>query len=489
MSAPKQKTASLTVNYFWRLLYEVLIFLIPVFTTPYIARVLGSDGVGTYSYTYSTITYFMLIGALGTKSYGAREISRNRDNPQKVSQTFWEIELLTVFTTGMCLVVWFGFIAFSSEYRIYYLALLPFLLGTMFDISWFFTGLEKINVVVAANSIVRLAGAVLIFTLVKTKDDLIFYFLIHSLSNCIGSLLMWASVRKFLVKVDYHEFRFRTHFKETLIYFIPTIATSIYTVLDKTLIGLITKDLDQNGYYEEATKIISIIKSLVFVAVNAVMGVRISYLFAEERYEEIKQRIRNSISFIYLLAYGAMFGIMGVARRFIPFFLGKGFEPVTYYLYLMAPLVLIIGTSNCLGNQYYTPSGQRKLSAKIIIIGAITNLCLNLILIPFFNTYGAIIASIIAEILITVLYVKKSNGYCQWSYLWKCSWKRLIAGGLMLAVLVFIDHALNLKNWIIVLIQVAGGVLVYFSILLLMKDSMVFQLLGKAKAILLKKKG
>lgn len=45
-------------------------------------------------------------------------------------------------------------------------------------------------------------------------------------------------------------------------YFIPTIATSIYTVLDKTLIGVITQNDAQNGYYEQATKIINMAKSV-----------------------------------------------------------------------------------------------------------------------------------------------------------------------------------------------------------------------------------
>ena len=57
-------------------------------------------------------------------------------------------------------------------------------------------------------------------------------------------------------------------------YFIPTIATSVYTVLDKTLLGLITSDVAQNGYYQQAEKIINLAKSVVFTAINSVVGVR-----------------------------------------------------------------------------------------------------------------------------------------------------------------------------------------------------------------------
>ena len=89
-------------------------------------------------------------------------------------------------------------------------------------------------------------------------------------------------MRRYLVKVNIRELKFKKHFSETLVYFIPTIATSVYTVLDKTLLGLITNDAVQNGYYQQAEKIINLAKSVVFTAINSVVGVRNSYLFSEK---------------------------------------------------------------------------------------------------------------------------------------------------------------------------------------------------------------
>ena len=106
-------------NYLYSLLYQILTMIIPFITAPYVARVLKTDGVGTYSYTQSYMTYFTMLAALGTSSYGMREIARCRTKKEEYSKKFWEIELLTVFTTIICLIGWIILILFSSEYKIY----------------------------------------------------------------------------------------------------------------------------------------------------------------------------------------------------------------------------------------------------------------------------------------------------------------------------------------------------------------------------------
>ena len=135
--------ASIRKNFIFRAGYEVLLLLTPLITTPYIARVLQSDGVGIASYTGSILAFFTMFAALGTPQYGMREIARNRDDPEKTTRLFWEIELMTVFTSLICLTVWLGVCFFYKEYSPYLYAMIPALLGTMFDISWFFTAYEK----------------------------------------------------------------------------------------------------------------------------------------------------------------------------------------------------------------------------------------------------------------------------------------------------------------------------------------------------------
>ena len=474
---------SIKKNYIYRTLYEILVLITPFITTPYISRVLGADGVGIYSYTSSIITYFTLFAALGTVSYGAREIARHRDDKQQSSKLFWEIELMTVATTALCLTAWCAVILFGKQYRPYFIALIPVLLGTMFDISWYFTGYERVKYIVICNSVCKIAGIVLLFVFVKRQEDLTLYMVINSMVTLLGNLSMWLYLPKMLAKVDMRTLTFKKHFKETLIYFVPTIATSIYTVLDKTLIGVITHDTYQNGYYEQANKIMRMTYTVSFVAINNVMSARISYLFAEKKQEEIGNRIRKTMDFIFLIGFGCTFGIIGVAGRFVPAFLGPGYEPVVGLLRCMAPLAIIVGISNCLGSNYYTPSGQRARSARVIVLGSVVNLILNLAMIPHIGATGAVIASIMAESVISILYVHMSDGYMSWKMLIKLGWKRMISGLVMLICVLMLGKYLPYGNLAAAAIQVASGVAVYFGLLLLMKDQLLRELIHIALSV------
>lgn len=473
---------SLKKNLALSTVYQVLTMIIPFVTAPYISRVLGANGVGIYSFTNSIQMYFSMFAALGTVGYGTREIAIHRSDRKQRSQLFWEIELLTVLTSFACLVAWGIFIFISNEYKIYYAILTFALLASLFDISWLYTGLEQFKYTVTQNTVYKLLGVAALFIFVKKSSDIPIYVLIMALTTLLSNVSMWIYLPKFVDRIPLKTVRLKRHFKETLIYFIPTIATSIYTILDKTLIGIITKEEAQNGYYEQATKIVNMAKTLTFAAMNNVLGSRISYLFAEKKTEEIKTRIHFSMEYILFVGMGICFGLLAVSRRLVPLFFGDGYDPVIELLYLLSPIVIIIGISNCLGAQYYNPAGLRSKSAKFIIAGSVVNLILNICLIPIFKSQGAVVASLAAEGVIAILYLKNCDNYYKWVDLMRSAWKKLMSAGVMLSVLMLIENLID-SNEIGVCVGVITGIVVYVAILYAMRDRFVLGMFERLKTI------
>lgn len=461
------KQPSLKKNFALNTIYQILIIVIPFISMPYISRVLGAGGVGIYSYTYSIQTYFAMFAALGTVTYGTREIARVRENEEERSRLFWEIELLTVLTSLACLILWGIWILFNHEYRMCYVILTINIIAVIFDISWFYAGMEQFEYIVRQNTIFKVLGLISLFVFVKHESDLYLYIAIMAASTLLGNMTMWLYLGRFLKKVNVKEFNLKRHFKETLIYFVPTIATSIYSVLDKTLIGAITKDANENGYYEQATNIVNAAKVVSFVAINGVMESRSSFLFAQGKTDRVKSMIEDSMNYILFMGFGLIFGLVGVADEFVPWFFGPGFYKVPVLIKMLSPVIVIIGVSHCLGSQYYTPSGRRAQSAKFIITGSVINLVLNLILIPKFWSYGAVIASIIAECVITFLYMRNCDGYLRLSQLVKIGWKKLLAGIIMAVVLIIIH--------INMFIEIIIGIALYIICLVILRDSSISQ--------------
>lgn len=400
-------TGNIKKNYLYNLSFQVFSLLVPFITAPYVSRVLLPAGVGTYSYVNSIATYFSLFAALGISSYGTRELSRVRDDTKETSKLFWELSVLQLVSTAVCLLLYLGFILLTGSDMRIYLAAGVVILSVGVDCTWFFQAMENFKALMVRNFLVKLLGVLCIFLFVKGPEHLVLYFLIQGGGTFLSNIFLRAQLHGVVQWVPVREWRFRRHIRETLIYFVPTIATSVYTVLDRTMIGVITRDMNANGFYEQAHKIVNMALTVI-TSLNVVVGVRTSYLFGQNKDDEIRRHIEKTFRFMFTLACPLVAGLIACAADFVPWFYGGGYEPVVPLLMIFAPLLLIIGVSNVLGTLYLTPSGQRARSNRAIIAGAVTNFLLNLILIPFFGVYGAVVASIAAELLISSLYLSYS---------------------------------------------------------------------------------
>lgn len=476
-SATTGKSTSIKINLILNTLYEVLLIIAPLITTPYVSRVLRPEGVGIFSYSSSLVTYFTMAAVIGTATYGKREIARLRDDKKACSRAFWEIEIIKVVTTLTCTLLWLIFSFCYKEYSIYMLILSLTLFGQLFDISWFFGGLEKFKYSVGVNSLIKLLSVACIFIFVKHQNDLSIYILICSLNTLLGFVSMWFFLPKHICKTTISKDETMKHFKNSIIYFLPTIAISVYTVLDKTLIGLIVKENAnaQNGFYEEATKITNLIKGFCFGAINGVMTARASYLYEKKDFTGFKRVIDSTYNLTTFLTVGACFGIIAVANTFVPIFFGPGYDSVTILLYILSPVSLCVCISNVAGTIFYNPANRIKLGSLLLMIGSIANLLLNLALIPIISSYGAAIGSLVAEFIIAILFVVFTKGFITIKMIIKYLFCKLLAGVFMFLFVRGLSNSLEqvMPGIPLLIVEVIVGVIVYTAVLYLLKDDSV----------------
>ena len=470
---------SIKKNYLYNLIYQILTIIIPIITAPYLARVLGVKGTGVTSYTLSIVSYFIIFGSIGVSSYGQREIAMNRDDKNKCSKLFWELFLLKLFTSVLSILGYIFLIVSSTKYNVIYFILTLNILASIFDISWFFQGFEEYKFISIRNIIIKTLFTISIFVFVRNKNDLNLYILLNGLSLLISSLSLWIRLPKMINKISLKKINVFSHLKNSLIYFLPQIATQIYTMLDKTMLGIITKGEIENGYYEQAYKIITM-SLTVITSLNTVMSPRMSYLYKEKKHDEIKEKLFKSLQFTFFLGVPMMFGIACTSYGVVDWFFGSGYEKVKLLLVVFSPIVIIIALSGCLGGQYLTPCGKRLQSAGALWVGAIINFLLNLILIPKYASLGAAISSVIAELIITILYFVLSKKYVDIKKMLKKFYKYFIASILMSIVILFLDHILKISI-LSTVIEIITGIIVYILVLLILKDDMIYYFLNLIK--------
>ena len=461
---------SVKKNYIYNMLYQLLLILLPIITTPYLARKLGASGNGIYGYTISIVTYFILFGSLGINLYGQREIAYNQKSTENRSKVFAELIIIKTITMSLAALVFFFFFCQKGNYSIYYKILLIEMLANIIDISWFYQGLEEFKKIVIRNFIIKLIGLICIFVFIKAPSDVNKYLLIHVLSTLAGGLTLWIGLKKYIVKPK--KLKFKRHLPMIIALFIPQVAIQVYTVLDKTMIGAILNNMDEVGYYEQSQKIIRILLTII-TAVGTVMLPRLANCFAEKNYEQIKRYMYKTFSFVFMLSFPLMFGIAVVANNFAPLFFGKGYDKVPIIMQVLSPIVLFISISNITGTQYLISTKRQKEFTISVVVGAIVNFLLNLVFIYFYKSVGAAIATVIAELSVTLVqlyFVRKDFKLME---IIKLSKNYIIAGIIMLVTCYAIDYFIT-NRLLGLIFQVLCGTLVYLIVLLILKDKFLF---------------
>lgn len=460
---------SIKRNYIYNLIQQILTLLTPLITTPYISRVIGAEGIGIYSYASSIVTYFALFAALGTATYGQREISYCQDDKKRRSEVFWNNELLCIITTCISLCFYGLFCFFQKENRIVFFILSLSLLDVCLNVSWLLTGLEEFGKIVLRNIIIKVASIGFIFTFVRTKDDLIIYVLGLTLALIISDISLWPFVLKFIDRPKVKDLKPFSEIKVVFSMFVPTIAISIYTVLDKTMIGIITKNAAENGFYEQALKI-SRIALTVVTSLGAVMIPRIGYLFEKHDNDLVRQYMYRSYRFVGFIGIPMGLGLLAISPNFVPWFFGKGFEGVIPLIGVLGFLLLSIGINNVTGVQYLIPTKRQNTFTKTVLIGACVNLIANICLIPSLGAIGAAIASVLAETIIAITQLWIVRKEISSLAIIKQSLKYIISGFIMFFTLLLINKYLQ-PSIMNTLVLISSGCFVYFSSLFILRDS------------------
>ena len=463
---------SIKENYIYNLMYQILIMIIPLITTPYLSRVLLAENIGIFSYTNSIVTYFILFGSLGISTYAKREIAYLQNDIEKRSKFFWEAIIIRSITLLMAGIIYCICFTINGEYTFYYRILLLEFLSNMIDISWFFQGMENFKKVVIRNTFLKILFTVLVFMLIKKPSDLWLYIFIYVLSTFLGNVTFWIKIQKYIVRVK-EKLELRKHIKPAIVLLIPQIAIQVYTMLDKVMLGSIISDKSEVGYYEQSSKIVRLALTVV-TTLGTVMSVRIANIFASGNNEEIREKIYKSFKFVFLLGIPIMFGLIGISDNFVPWFYGDGYEKVKVLIKVFSPIVIFVGCSNVIGTQYLISTKKQNEYTIAVIASAIVNVVLNIILIPRYLSVGAAISSVIAEMtgmLIQVLFVKNKFDLKR---IFELSKKYLIASICMFIVMAIMEKYLesSIINTVLIILI---AIVVYAIMLILMKEEIIIQ--------------
>lgn len=456
--------------------------LFPLITFPYACRVIEADGIGQVNFFSSIIGYISLFTCLGIPMYAIREIARDRNDVVKMNRTAIEILLLHALLTiaGYLVVTLLCLTVPQIRADIpLFLVLSLTIFFTAIGCEWFYQGIEDFKYITIRGLIVKVVSVVLLFLLVKTKDDLLYYGVYSVIGILGGNIFNFIRLRKYIHRknIIFSELNISHHIKPVLQVFSFNVVVSVYLQLNPVLLGFI-KDALAVGYFTASTKIMQVVMKLSS-CLGAVMLPRTSNLIAEHKEKEFNALIQKSYDFTIAISLPLTCGLLFAAPYIIKVLCGHEFMPATLASQIIAPIILMVGISNVMGIQVLYPKGKIKTVIHCCLIGAIVDLILNICLIPAFSYNGTAVAYLSAEVATTVSMYIIAKKDIPIRFFKKCHVDYLIGSFLMAAALLTIPSLGNFSSITTLTIQVITGTLLYFIYLIIRKDNFVMQVISK----------
>ena len=399
------KRPSLALNAILNSINSILSIIFPLITYPYVTRILQAENLGKVNFASSNIGYFSLIAVLGISSYARREGVFFRDDRKKINKFTSELFTLNLITTAfsiLMLVLSCVAIPKFHDYTLLFAIYGTTIVFSTLGVEWIYGVYEDYLYITARSVIMQLVSLALMFVLVKKSEDFYIYAAINAFASVAPNTFNFFHSKKYVsLKICRDLKRVFGHIKACLVFFSSSIASSIYSNIDTTMLGFFASDF-YVGIYAVAVKIYVMIKTLLS-AVTTVMVPRLTSYVAKGQKDEYNKLISTVFRLLWTFLLPVVLGVILVSKELIWLISGPGYEGAVSALQILAFAIFFAMFATVINGSILIPNKQEKNALKTTVGAAIVNALLNFAAIPLFLQNGAATTTVIAECVVMVI--------------------------------------------------------------------------------------
>lgn len=462
---------SLKINALYSVIKVFLSLVFPLITFPYASRILLPEGIGKVNFANSVCTYFIMLASLGIGMYASREAAKIRDDKKALTKLFKEIITINIVCCIVAYVLFFialFCIPKLSNYRNLLLICSVKILFALMGIEWIYLANEEFKFITIRTAILQLISLLYLFTFVKTEDDIIHYAIFGIFTSTGSNFLNFFFVGKYLDFSYKPKLEYKKHIKGSFIFFGMTVVTSIYTMLDTSMLGFLSNDT-QVGYYTASTKLSHMVLNML-TAITTVLLPRLTNYAQNGDYDKFEVLIKKSANILLLLSIPMTMGLIILSKPLIILLSGEQYIPAIPSMKLLSPILIIISFGSLIGSQLLPAINKEKISFYSYTAGAITNVIFNSIFIPKFGALGAAIGTISAETVVTSTQAIYARHYIFSKDFFLNLIQVLFASFAMVYFILFLQNKTSFSVIIEIFISFFSGIIIYSTCLLLMRN-------------------
>lgn len=388
-------------NIKYSFLNRIVNAIVPFVISMYLARVLNKNDLGTVAYGKNILTYFLVIAMMGVQEYGIREIAKNKNDAKAESQIFVELFVINSISTTISLLLYL-IIQISNPERVIR-SFIIIIVANYFNFDFLLIGRENYKLIALRNITQKILSIILVLALVRTNNDVGRYVIVYALTQFVlhipDIIYSLKNIRRPVSKINIIR-----HLKSIILLFGTAISLELYSQIDITMLGFWCTPSDI-AVYSYSSKFIKMIVVLI-CSISTVLLPRISYL---QDKEEINESVKWILKLVLLFAFPVMIGGFIVSYDVMTFLYGDGFYEAGRIVRLLILLILICSLGNIFGTQVLVSQHKEKKLLISTIVGAITNIIFNSILIRYYGIEGAAIASLLSELFVMLLQIYYSR--------------------------------------------------------------------------------
>ncbi len=456
---------SIRKNAAFNVMKTAMSMLFPLITFPYASRILSPEGIGKVNFANSIVAYFTLIAGLGIEFYGIREGAKVRHDKDKLSKLTMELFILNLIST----VISYGLFAISLifvpklfDYRLLLLVCSSTIVFSPLSLHWLYGALEEYKFVAIRSMAIQLLSLVFLFVFVRTQNDYFIYACMTVISAVGANVCNLIHARKFVKE----KLNIAQHVKPVMFFFGSALAVSVFSMLDTSMLGFLTDDA-QVGYYSAATKLVRMIRDL-FPAVFTTLLAKLSIESASDSKTELQSVIEKTLNFIMALAFPIIAGLLIFGEPVLLLLSGEKYIPAIPTLNILIPMILFSAWSGFLGGGTMLSSpGKESLYLLCEVSGAVLNVCLNFLMIPFWKSFGAGFATLLTEFAFAIIFTFVNRKNIFFARLAVPFFQYLVSTVLMAAVCYLINKFVSFIP-IKLVCGIGAGIVSYFVCLVLL---------------------
>lgn len=476
-------TKSVAKNAVYNGIRTVSTMVFPLITYPYVTRVLLADNLGKVDFATSFVSYFTLIAGLGIANYATREGARVRDDRNALSRFSSEVFSINIASTIVAYTILaIIFVAWQHlhDYGLLIAIQSTTIIGSTIGVEWLYALEEDYGYITLRTLAVQVISAALLFVLVREPSDYVTYGAIMVFSGVGANVFNFLRARRYVTLRIVWNFDPKRHLIPAFILFGNTLAMSIYINIDIMLLNVMSGDYTV-GLYSLSVKVYRLAKQLL----NSIVMVSIPRLSqfcavdADEQYHDLLGSILHGLLITTLPALLLLFMLADYVVLIVG---GNTFAPAVESLrilsFAMAPAVFAAFATNSV----LLPNRNEHLILRSTILGAVVNLALNLLAIPYWGQVGAAITTLIAETAVCVVAIWWGRFNCDYRRLMRDQGRTLVTviiGLCLIAAACMGTERIMGFSLLTFFVSGSSAVALYAAVLLVRRDSLVLSIIHR----------